>query len=138
MTIHDATVGGVKIAIVALAVGLVGFGAVHGLAKPQTADQNGQIAGPDHWIAFTAAVVISGREGRAVIGRFYRSDDGSTRYETGPSAPDIRVIDIKNIAHERQYLFSDGAWNELKLQLRKVGQLALPKYGARPERSIQA
>jgi hypothetical protein len=80
---------------------------------------------PSEWIPFSAwvrsVVTTDGVQRVGMQGRYYRRSDGSTRSETGPENGPIRVIDIKNIAAKRAYLFRNGRWQSNPMQLRDGG-----------------
>jgi hypothetical protein len=87
------------------------------VALPQSSD----------WIAFSAAVEITEPGSPRLIGRYYRSSDGSTRLETGPEDGSMVVISIKNIPSETFYWFSPAPGRGWTAQ-----PLKLPVGGWRP------
>ncbi len=128
MRITAATMNGLKVVIVAGAIAIVAA-RVATLGKPQASGPDGdRVPGPDHWIAFSADVAKTSPTG-AVIGRFYQGADGSTRLESGPALGDVRAIDIKNIARERQYVFFNGKWVEHPMKLSVPRTLRVRTYG---------
>jgi hypothetical protein len=85
---------------------------------------------PDEWTPFTADATKT-NAGGAVLGRFYRWSDGSTRLDSGPSRSDLRSIDIKNVGLERSFTYNEASgWTERPMKLR-TGVLAPPRVRAR-------
>ena len=86
------------------------------------------IPAPTHWVPFTAhmrkSVAANGVQDVKVQGRYYRRSDGSTRSESGMVNGPIKVIDIKNIAQNRFYLFENERWQSYPM--------LLPAEGFRP------
>jgi hypothetical protein len=110
---HRAPVLGVLILSVAT---LLGAGHVRASAE-QTGAPVEYVAMPDTWVPFEASVTITAPNSPPVVGRFYRSSNGSTRLETGPSVSDIRVISIRNIVDQMIYLGSASGWTSDRLDL---------------------
>lgn len=66
---------------------------------------------PAAWVPFEATVEVSKPAYPRAVGRFYRSDDGSTRLETGPEDGTVNIVSIKNIARATIYVKSTtGQW----------------------------
>jgi len=68
------------------------------------------VEAPDAWVPFTANVTVTFPGRPPVVGRYYRSSNGSHRLETGPTEHDVRVVFIKNIPEGVHYLRSDSGW----------------------------
>jgi len=118
MTKRTAAARVAKWAIVTLAVAFIGLRLATYVAARQQA-LTLALPGPDTWVAFTADVQRTNAAGASVaVGKFYQGSDGSSRLETGPSLDDIRLIDIKNIALERNYHYvANRGWIENPMQL---------------------
>jgi hypothetical protein len=109
----------VSIGMVALAV----YGQTAGWRRvPTSLDVNA----PEHWVPFEADVRITYPASVEVVGRFYRSSDGSVRLETGPSRDDVRVIFIRNVPEAVVYGWSGGSWRK--------EPLVMPQFWVSPPR----
>ena len=93
---------------------------VHGRTAPLYAQDRPQaemIPIPDRWVPFSAKLTMRTTTGETIAGRMYRSSDGSTRSETGPSPDRMTVIAIKNIPQVTLYFWQRGQWTQEPLQL---------------------
>jgi hypothetical protein len=61
---------------------------------------------PSRWVAFTADLTVTKPGNPSVVGRFFRSSDGSRRMTTGPALDDIRVIYIMNALEGQEYIYT--------------------------------
>lgn len=95
------------VAIPPILIGLIGLSMSGSLGAQRQVGVE-FIEAPDNWVAFEASLSVTHPENfqLGTVGRFYRSSNGSTRRESGPSLTDIRVIDIVNVADSAQYVFS--------------------------------
>jgi hypothetical protein len=89
--------------------------------RAQEREQLERIPIPDKWVPFSAKLTTRTTSGKTYAGRFYRSTDGSTRSETGPSPDQITVIAIKNIPQALFYLWQRGQWTQQPMQLPPSG-----------------
>lgn len=98
---------------------------------------------PDGWVPFSAQVRVYSTD-LTTYGRFYRSDDGSTRLETGPSLDELQVISIRNHAYRQLYAFNRKSttqkWSAQPIEgpdevfqpgRRRVGMIGLTKLEER-------
>lgn len=80
---------------------------------------------PATWVPFEADVTILSPGEPNIVGRFYRSSDGSTRLVTESEDRSQRVISIKNVSQQRLYILTrGGAWLS--------NPMTLPRNGWRP------
>ena len=86
------------------------------------------IPAPTEWVPFSAHVknVDTGSQEEFVryYGKYHRRSDGSTRLETVSGNGLVKTVDIKNIAHNRNYVRIDGRW--------RSNPMALPDGGLKP------
>ncbi len=115
-------------AILFAGVSYARLGSGHVRQSAQGGAQADEITAPTHWVAFTAdSLGSSPGDSRTVVGRYYRSSDGSVRRETGPATGDMRVISIENIGLERTFTrFPSGRWYSHPMKL--------PPSGWKPQR----
>lgn len=120
-------VGIVRVTI--LLVGpLVGFGALYvsdRLSAQQSTPAKAReyVEQPETWTPFSADLRrVNAMNGAVHVGRFYRSSDGSTRSETGPSLEQINSIGIKNIGDVAFYSWNDKfGWMQQPMTLPPEG-----------------
>jgi hypothetical protein len=74
------------------------------------------VEAPNAWVPFTARVTITKPGSPQVVGRYYRSSNGSNRLETGPSDSDVRVVHITNNTDGLGYLYNRNGWVSWKLE----------------------
>ncbi|MGE0123564.1 MAG: hypothetical protein AB7U25_11550 [Vicinamibacterales bacterium] len=74
---------------------------------------------PSEWVPFSAHIRrVNAADGFVSVGRFYRSSNGSTRSDTGPSLDQIDTIGIKNIDRVAFYLWSIKlGWSQQPMSL---------------------
>jgi hypothetical protein len=89
--------------------------------RTQEREQLERVPIPDTWVPFSAKLTTHATSGKTFVGRFYRSSDGSTRSETGPSPDRMTVIAIKNIPQSLLYLWRRGEWTQQPMQLPPSG-----------------
>lgn len=105
MRIAMTRVRSVALLLLGPAVGMT-IGA-HSASTSLTAlNQEPLLEGPDSWIALQADVSITKPDRARVLGRFYRSSDGSRRLDTGPGLDDIQATYIMNVAEAQEYVYS--------------------------------
>jgi hypothetical protein len=88
------------------------------------------LRGPGEWVPFTAIETKVRNDGTVRIGKIYRSSDGSTRTEVGPSLDAVEVTAIKNIANKTLYLCCDPktlVWESHPMELPPTGWQPLAK-----------
>ena len=82
---------------------------------------------PTTWVAFEADVRITQPGEPIIVGRFYRSRDGSTHLETGPEGDGKRVISIRNIQRSLHYSrMGSGKWMSRPMRLPAQGWRPIP------------
>jgi hypothetical protein len=98
--------------VVAICVTSVMAGGAAAVARRSLVQQTREeLPQPAAWVAFEAKVTVQRGGAEPLVGKFYRSSDGSTRLETGPAEGDVRVVDIKNIPTKAGYVRKvDGTW----------------------------
>jgi hypothetical protein len=74
------------------------------------------VEAPSAWVPFAANVTITKPGSSPVVGRYYRSSNGSNRLQTGPSESDVRVIHISNNVEGLGYLYNRDGWISWKLE----------------------
>lgn len=85
---------------------VVSPGRVAAIVEP--ASQRQYVEQPAAWVPFSADIRrVNAMTGAVSVGKFYRSSEGSTRSDTGPSLDRIDTIGIKNIRLVAFYLWSD-------------------------------
>lgn len=77
----------------------------------QTTHQHQVVPQARNWVPFSADIKrVYEKSGEVTVGRVYRSSDGSTRSETGPSLNTVNTIAVKNIATRTFYLWQGNEW----------------------------
>jgi hypothetical protein len=116
--------------VFAVVLPLVLIGVLVGLFRYSNSAAAAQVSTPDaipsptEWVPFDASMrKVSPKEG-TMEGRYYRRSDGSTRFDTGPTINNIRVISISNVANSEHYELTKGTW--------KSYRMILPPEGYRP------
>jgi hypothetical protein len=88
------------------------------------------ISQPSDWVPFSAELRrVHEKDGSLFVGHYYRSSDGSTRSETGPSLDNITSIGIKNVGQATFYYWSrQKGWS--------LQPMDLPPWGWKPVRTL--
>lgn len=89
------------------------------LRLSQVVNQHEEIPSPAGWVPFSAYGAIENpQRGMHLVGRHYRSSDGSERWEQG--APDVKYISIRNVPEATFYEWhsrSPDKWTAYPMQL---------------------
>lgn len=114
---------------------LVGFGALQvsdrlSAAPSAQSKPKEYVQQPETWTPFSADIRrVNATNGEVHVGRFYRSADGSTRSDTGPSLDHINMIGIKNVAQAAFFTWNDKlGWTQQPM--------TQPPEGWRPGRVV--
>src|SRR5438067_2261311 len=101
-----------------------GMASSHALSHANQGFHNHKvIPQPQNWVPFSAQIKrVYEKSGEVVVGRVYRSSDGSTRSETGPSLDAINTIGIKNISTRSFYMWQgNDTWTAQPMELPPEG-----------------
>lgn len=101
-----------SVTIIAICLGSMLAGGAAAVARRTAMQQPREgLPQPAGWVAFSSKVTVQRGGVQPVIGSFYRSSNGSTRLETGPSGNDIRVVSIKHVPSRTSYVRgTDSKW----------------------------
>lgn len=93
------------------------------------------VTAPSQWVPFTADMRVTKPDTPPVVGRVFRSSNGSRRVETGPTVDDVRVIYIMNALEAQEYIYAtQSEWSVTRVPGVTPGNYLPPTaMAARPD-----